>query len=122
MQFLCLCDLLQFVAAEFLRYPSHEQFWAKFSNDGKRFTWSEITQHLKQERADCDRKHAQAARLKYGDLALHPDFKYKRSNIRKGMTSDRAIARVYRKLEGLEAARLAQYSCLGTTRSLPLLC
>jgi len=101
-------DLSQFVAAEFSRYPSREQFWAKFSNNGKRFTWSEITQHLKRERADRDHAQAQAARLKYGDLALHRDFKYTRSNIRKDMTSDQAIARVYHKLEGLEAVCLTK--------------
>jgi hypothetical protein len=63
--------------------------------------WTEITSHLKQERARRDLAQAQEARIKYGDLTAQPAFSYMRSNIRKDITSNQGIARVYRKLEGI---------------------
>jgi hypothetical protein len=53
------------------------------------------------ERMERDKEQADAARKKYGDLAQHPSFRYTKANRRRDMTSDRAIARVYRKLEQL---------------------
>jgi hypothetical protein len=54
-----------------------------------------------QERMVRDQDQATAAREKYGNLAEHPAFRYTKGNMRRDMTSDRAIARVYRRLEGL---------------------
>ena len=53
------------------------------------------------ERMERDEKQADAAREKYGNLAEHAAFRYTKGNERRDMTSDRAIARVYRKLEQL---------------------
>ena len=48
-----------------------------------------------------DTEQAAAAGQKYGNLAEHPEFHYTKANVHRDMTSDRGIARAYRKLEGL---------------------
>lgn len=55
-----------------------------------------------------DREQAAMAREKYGNLADHPAFSYTKANTPKVMTSDRAIARKYRELEGIHLVRRIQ--------------
>lgn len=57
------------------------------------------------QRMDRDREQAAAARQKYGNLAENPAFSYTKANVRREMASDRAIARIYRKLEGFYSVR-----------------
>ena len=57
------------------------------------------------KRIERDKEQADAAREKYGSLAEHAAFRYTKGNERREMTSDRSIARVYRKLEQLPQVR-----------------
>ena len=92
----------QYIAAEFSRHTTRESFWAAYSNNGKQLTWTQLRTRLKQQRQARDREQAAAARAKYANLADHPAFRYMKTNTRRDMTSDRAIARVFRTLEGLQ--------------------
>lgn len=65
-----------------------------------------------------DHEQATAARQKYGNLAEHPAFCYTKSNTHRDMTSDRAVARVYRKLEGITEVFMP--AVFGSTRWLIL--
>lgn len=93
--------LLQYVVDAFSQYATLEDFWVVYSLDGKRLTWTQLRRQLMNQRIDRDREQAAAARRKYGDLAQNPAFSYMKANTRRDMTSDKAIARIYRQLEGI---------------------
>lgn len=95
----------QYVAAAFSSFPTREAFWAQYTSNGRRLSWTQITSRLMQERMERDERQAKAARAEYGDLTVHPEFQYRKANTTRATTSSRGIARVYRRLKGLSAVR-----------------
>jgi len=93
-----------YVAAAFLKFPTRDAFWAEYSSNGRRLSWTQLTACLMQGRMKRDEMQAKAARAEYGDLTAHRAFRYTKSNVTQATTSARGIARIYRQLKGLHEA------------------
>jgi hypothetical protein len=74
---------------------SPDGFWAEFSVNGKRQSYTAITNHLRAERVLADMHTAERARREYG-ASFDAAFSYRHGSRRVVMTTNQKIVERYR--------------------------
>ncbi|KAJ7585013.1 hypothetical protein C8J56DRAFT_140700 [Mycena floridula] len=81
---------------------SSQSFWARFSVDGKRMSFTAISTALRDEREEECQRIAACARLEYGDQFAEM-FKYRKGSQTLVMTKDSAVAKRYQELQRIRS-------------------
>lgn len=76
---------------------SPDDFWAKFSTDGKHLSYTTITNCLRAQRALADKSTAEQPRQEYG-ASFESIFSYRHGCRQCVMTTDQKIAANYHEL------------------------
>ncbi|KAJ7225304.1 hypothetical protein GGX14DRAFT_348899, partial [Mycena pura] len=84
------------------RQSTPDEFWAKFSKDGRKLSYTAICARLRNERKSTDKELAEQARQEYGS-EFEGKFRYRcsRTNTWVVMTKDSSIAKEYKHIRNL---------------------
>ncbi|KAJ7660641.1 hypothetical protein B0H17DRAFT_1212458 [Mycena rosella] len=92
----------KFLVEECQRFPSEEDFWARYSTAGVRLRYQQILDALKEARESQEKSDAAAARRFFHDNLDHPDadgaFAYTKTGQRRIKEKDSAVAEIWREL------------------------
>jgi hypothetical protein len=96
-------DNLQFIVAEFKKFGSEQEFWARYSSpNSTQLSFQQIKERLKNERKQKDDEDVAKAKMEFGEDAVLK-WGYRRGAEMITLKTNRGLALRYRQLKGQAA-------------------